>query len=295
MATLLGASLDQPLDSASLQGGLQSLFAALGQAGVLDLSALPDTGSLPELMTGLGSLLGGLPQSDVALGDSRLSAFLGELSLLGSLPEGSASGNPATGRAEAQLGLVLAGLASLGSAGAGQSSGTQGSTAPTPAELRLGFQSLLAALTASGQFSGQAPLGAANSGTGGGIAFSSGNTEQIATISGNFYTAPELQKQIEANLSKALQVQNEQLGRASTLFTQSQEIVQKFVSLIKEDDLVRELIQSDELSDDQQQIFDDKMTELRKDWGMEWGSDDNRAPASQSSLVSRAVQSGMMV
>lgn len=246
-------------------------------------------------MTGLGSLLGGLPQSDVALGDSRLSAFLGELSLLGSLPEGSASGNPATGRAEAQLGLVLAGLASLGSAGAGQSSGTQGSTAPTPAELRLGFQSLLAALTASGQFSGQAPLGAANSGTGGGIAFSSGNTEQIATISGNFYTAPELQKQIEANLSKALQVQNEQLGRASTLFTQSQEIVQKFVSLIKEDDLVRELIQSDELSDDQQQIFDDKMTELRKDWGMEWGSDDNRAPASQSSLVSRAVQSGMMV
>lgn len=295
LATLLGGSLDQPLDSASLQGGLQSLFAALGQAGVLDLSALPDTGSLPELMTGLGSLLGGLPQSDVALGDSRLSAFLGELSLLGSLPEGSASGNPATGRAEAQLGLVLAGLASLGSAGAGQSSGTQGSTAPTPAELRLGFQSLLAALTASGQFSGQAPLGAANSGTGGGIAFSSGNTEQIATISGNFYTAPELQKQIEANLSKALQVQNEQLGRASTLFTQSQEIVQKFVSLIKEDDLVRELIQSDELSDDQQQIFDDKMTELRKDWGMEWGSDDNRAPASQSSLVSRAVQSGMMV
>lgn len=296
LVTLLGGGPGQPQDSASLLGGLQGLFAALGQAGVLDLPALADVGSLPELLTSLGGLLGGLPPNELTLGEGPLAEFIGELSLLGRLTEGAASGAPASGRAEAQLALVLAGLATLGSAGAGQSSSPQGGVVPAPGELRTGFQTFVAALARSGLFSGQTAPEAAGVGLGtSGISLATGNTEQIATISGNFYTAPELQKQIEANLNKALQVQNEQLSRASTLFTQSQEIVQKFVSLIKEDDLVRELIQSDELSDDQQQIFDDKMTELRKDWGMEWGSEDNRAPASQSNLVSRAVQSGMMV
>lgn len=288
---LVGLAGSPGLDASGLEGGLQSLFAALGQAGVLDLSALPMGGSLPDLLGSLGQLLGGLPPQATAPEDlTSLSGFLNSLAGLG----GSAPGGSSSNSTEVQLQLVLAGLAALGSAGADQSTGTQGSTAPTPPELRLGLQSLLAALSVPGLFppqAGQPPLGS----LGAAGSFTSGNTQPIATISGNFYTDPELLKQIEANLNRALQVQNEQLSRASTLFTQSQEIVQKFVSLIKEDNLVRELVQSDDLSDDQQQVFDDKMTELRKDWGMEWGSDDNRAPASQSSLVSRAVQSGMMV
>jgi hypothetical protein len=64
--------------------------------------------------------------------------------------------------------------------------------------------------------------------------------------------------------------------------------------LIQQDEVVQELIQSDELSDEQQNLFADKMRDLRQDLGMEWGGDE-QTPASQSELVSRAVRSGMMV
>jgi hypothetical protein len=38
------------------------------------------------------------------------------------------------------------------------------------------------------------------------------------------------------------------------------------------------------------------MTKLKQEWGVEWGADnEERTPAGQSNLVSRAVQSGMMV
>jgi len=102
-------------------------------------------------------------------------------------------------------------------------------------------------------------------------------------------------KQLQANLNKAIQVQNDQLSRASTLFTQSQKIVQTFVNLIKQDDLVRDVVKSDDLSDEQQALFDNRMTELRKDWGVDWGGDDSHTPASQSQLAAKAMQSGMMV
>lgn len=302
------------LNPEDLSAGLQGLLTALDEAGVLDLASLQGETGLEGLLQGLTQLLGGTLGSGLGSGpaaDSLLS-FLGTLAQFGSATQAVApqAGQTTPGQVEQagtgslapqsrtaeQLQLVLAGLASLGSAGAGQSTGNQGADAPTSAELRLGLQSFLAALAAFGVFgSNQAQdQNAALAGTGG-ISFQSGNTQQIATITGNFYTDPDLLKQIKSNLNKALQVQNDQLSRASTLFSQSQEIVQKFVSLVKEDGLVRELVQSDELSDEQQEMFDGKMTELRKDWGLEWGSDDNRAPASQSALVSRAVQSGMMV
>jgi len=55
-------------------------------------------------------------------------------------------------------------------------------------------------------------------------------------------------------------------------------------------------VQSDHLSDEQQSQFDDRMQQLRKDLGIGWGdSQDDRTPAGQSNLVSRAMQSGLMV
>lgn len=193
-----------------------------------------------------------------------------------------------------QLLRVLQGLAALGNTSS-ESSQPTATTSPTEPQFRLGLQTFLAALS-------QPPASTAppssqtssDSNTTTGVS-SSINTQAIQVIAGNFQTDPELMKILQENLSKALQTQQRQLSEATTLFTQSQEIVQKFVTLIQEDDLAREVVKSDDLSDEQQALFDGRMTELRKDWGLEWGSDENRTPASQSNLVSRAMQSGMMV
>lgn len=305
--------LPEGVNAQTLEAGLGGLLTALAEQGVLDLEALQAAEDLPGLLQLLSTQLGGLGSTETQpkQGNEALLGFLGSLSVFGSAAAAVApqAGQTTPGQVEKagtgslapqsatarQLQEVLAGLAALGSAGAAQSTNNEGADAPTSAELRLGLQAFLAAFAAQGVFgTNQAQDQQAAQNGQNGVSFT-GNTQQIAAISGNFYTDPELLKQLRANLNRAIQVQSEQLSRASTLFSQSQEIVQKFVNLVKEDDVVRDIIQGDELSDEQQEIFADKMTELRKDWGMEWGSDDNRTPASQSNLVSKAVQSGMMV
>lgn len=198
---------------------------------------------------------------------------------------------------------VLQGLMALGSTDPGQNTSNANTQISSATELRLGLQSFLAAFGAPPAAThktgtpSQAPAPDTPPITVSEVAPApqSNFTQAVNVIAGNFQTDPELMKILQENLSQALQNQQRQLSQATTLFTQSQEIVQKFVTLIKEDDLVRDVVKSDDLSDEQQAIFDTRMTELRKDWGLEWGSDDNRTPASQSNLVSRAMQSGMMV
>lgn len=318
----LGLQLD-PESAATLQAqdlsvGLQALFSLFDELGVLppgtDLQA--NGADLTSVLQQLAQTLQG--QSNVngssepgvgAVSNRSLLSFLGTLAALGStinavapqaqqttpgqLEQASTASLAMQSRTAEQLALVLSGLAALGSAGAGQSTGTQGSTAPTSAELRLGLQSFLAAASAFGVFgvNQRQDLGQQS-----GISFSSNSTQAVSTIAGNFATDPELLKQLRANLSRAIQEHQSQLNLASTLFVQSQDVVQKFVSLIKQDDLVRDIVHSDELSDDQQVNFDDRMNKLRQDWGIEWGAEnEERTPAGQSNLVSRAVQSGMMV
>ena len=218
---------------------------------------------------------------------------------------GSPTGNAGTlanlSRAAEQLALVLKGMAELGSAGAGQSTNTESSRLPGPSDVRLGLQSLLQALGTFGVFNSSAnsPSTSGNSENGPttGISFGRDSRDAINTISSNFYTDPEQQKILEENLKKALKIQEQQMHEAALLFSQSQEIVSQFISLVEQDDLVQEVINSDSLSDEQQQDFDQRMEKLKKDLGVEWGSttESENTPEGQSRLVSRAVQSGMMV
>lgn len=264
--------------------------------------------SVQQLLTLLtGQSAAALPELSMA--SEQVAALLAGTAQLGSaaVQQGSGSGSPTRepaglaelSRVEEQLLLVLQGMAALGSAGAGQSTSTSGTQAPTTMDLRLGLQAFLTALSGLGILGTGSPRQQQTSASGGGAVFQSGSssssTHAVSTITGNFQTDPELLKIIEENLSKALQTQQRQLSQAGQLFTQSQEIVQKFVTLIQQDDLVRDVVKSDDLSDEQQALFDHRMTELRKDWGVEWGSSASHTPANQSQLVSKAMQSGMMV
>jgi len=289
LSSLLGSNASSETSpSQSIQPSTNGMVAFLGALSELGsaLKTLPSqteggTASLPDLTAVARQLRAILSGTEPNSGTNITSQPTGELAQLSRVAE--------------QLRLVLAGAAALGSAGGSQSTSTQGSTSPSPAELRLGLQSLLAALLSLESMNPGAPREQKVLPSGsGGISFQV-NTQSISTISGNFFTDPELMKQLQANLNKAIQVQNDQLSRASTLFTQSQKIVQTFVNLIKQDDLVRDVVKSDDLSDEQQALFDNRMTELRKDWGVDWGGDDSHTPASQSQLAAKAMQSGMMV
>ncbi|MES2596731.1 MAG: hypothetical protein V4662_15420 [Verrucomicrobiota bacterium] len=316
----LGLQLDPQaaagLNAQNLSAGLQALFTLFDELGVLppgvDLQA--NGAGVEDVLQELASILQGPEKGDAnvgAMSNRSLLSFLGTLAQLGSainavapqaglttpgqVEQASTGSLSPQSRTAEQLALVLAGLAALGSAGAGQSTSTQGSTAPTSAELRLGLQSFLSALAALGVF-GANQQQDQGQGQQSGITFTSNSSDAARTIAGNFATDPELLKQLQANLNRAIQEHQSQINLASTLFVQSQEVVQKFVSIIKQDDLARDIVHTDELSDETQTKFDDRMTKLKQEWGVEWGADnEERTPAGQSNLVSRAVQSGMMV
>ncbi len=283
----LGAAL-QSADSPSTTGEGSS------PSGIAQPSALPlSAQQLLQLLTGASSA--SLPALTAT--SQQVAAILAGNATLGSAGASQSSNTQPSqnqtapvSRIAEQLQKVLQGMAELGSAGAGQNTGTAGSTAPSATDLRLGLQAFLIALGSSGLFG--SPVGTQSPG---GASFQTDKTQAISTISGNFQTDPELLKIIEKNLSQALQTQQKQITQANTLFTESQEIVQKFVTLLQEDDLVRDVVKSDELSDDQQALFDDRMKDMKKDLGIEWGSSSDGSPATQSQLVSKAMQSGMMV
>jgi hypothetical protein len=320
LAQLLGSASGEPVTQPPKPSALTSLLGALAQLGAAlqppegQVPALPQqttpasSSLLPASVQQLFALLTGQSASSLpplSATAQQVADILQGQAALGSAgaQQGSGSTGFETGglaklsRAVEQLNLVLQGLAELGSAGAGQSTRNGTAQPPTTAELRLGLQSLFAALSTSGLLgsnTAQQPTSTSGNGTGS-ITFQNNNTQLISSIANNFLTDPELLKIIRENLRQAQQTEQRQLNQASNLFTQSQEIVQKFVALIQEDDLVREVVKSDNLSDEQQALFDNRMTELRKDWGIDWGSSQDNTPTSQSNLVTRAVQSGTMV
>lgn len=269
-----GALPQAALTGQDLGAGLEGLLTALAKSGLIDGAILQKGMGAEELLQSLMQNAGAQTPASAA----SVLGFLGTLAQFGSALQALAP------QAE-PLKQVLQGLAEIGTAGSGQSM--------TNADLSKGLQAFLSALLALGLFShtGQQVQGSASSST-----FGADNRQASSTISGNFATDPELLKVIEANLSKALQVQTQQQHQASTLFVQSQEIVQKFVDIVKHDDLVHDVVKSDDLSDEQQALFDDRMNDLRKDLGIDWGGpEENRTPAGQANLGTRAVQSGLMV
>jgi hypothetical protein len=120
------------------------------------------------------------------------------------------------------------------------------------------------------------------------------NLELLKTVTGNFQTDPELLEKLKDNVSKTVQTYNEHLTRARSLFIESQETVETFVQLVSEDIALREIIEDDQLSDEKQEDFAEKMQGLHQKWGMEWGSDEP-SPTDEGKLVSRMAQSGMMI
>lgn len=297
-----GSGISSPTVTAtSLQDFLQNL-AALGQSlqsTVPTGTQVPSTGTSPSpLPKGIETLLalftgastGSLPQLS-SYAQQIAAVLTGQVAVSPTGLPASSGTLPEQSRTAEQLKQVLQGLADLGSAGASQSNNTSGGEAPSPTELRLGLQSLLLSLRSSGLIpQTQSPTNTSDPSPLEDPSF----TQAVRTIAGNFQTDPELLKILQENLNKALQTQQRQIQKAGVLFTQSQEIVQQFVSLIKEDSLLMDLVQSDDLSDEQQALFDGRMNELRKDLGLEWGTEDT-TPNGQTNLVTRAVQSGMMV
>jgi len=299
----------------SVQPGL--ILPNVARSGIAFPPSAVPTPSAPALLTFLGILAQfGSASRAVAPQSGKTTPGQPELAGSGSLTPLSRSEentnarlSPSSGtanqqRTSEQVALLLSGLAALGSAGAAQSSGNQGAAAPTSAELRQGLRSFLTALSAVGIFANNQAQDLSDPNTGSATTttanlFQPESSEsgegKTTSITSNFYTDPEFLKQLRVNLEKAEQAYQDQLKRATALFSESQQTVQNFVTLIEKEEVVQELIKSDELSNEQQELFEDKMRDMRKDLGIEWGGDDARTPATQSELVSRAVRSGMMV
>lgn len=118
----------------------------------------------------------------------------------------------------------------------------------------------------------------------------------LHTIFSNIVTPEQLLRRLEQNLNQATEFYKIQMREAENLFVRSQDVVKEFFAIIKRDDLGKDVIKSDVLSDEQQAAFERKMAEFRKELGIDWGSSETAGdPAQESKRVSRMMQSGMMV
>ena len=129
----------------------------------------------------------------------------------------------------------------------------------------------------------------------GGILLGGGDVREIL---GNLKTDAEVLEQVQRNLDAATRSQGELLGQAENVFVRAQEAVERFFLLISDNQLLREIVFAEDLSEADSEVFMEKMNALYRNWGIEWGSTDEggpRTPEVEAQLVNKAISSGMMI
>ena len=276
-------------------------------SGLLALAALDGDISMASLSGKIAGLLdlvageAGLTGDAVAATSREAAAFLPRILAAGALPNGGL------------IALVTAipegkGAAGAGEAGQSSDGDISGNALRRAGRLISGFSLNPRAESLALAFKGQPSEGvgaagaalAASGGPGpfvnpGDIFFGSSD---ILEIIENLETDEELLERVRRNLDAATRSQGELLGQAENVFVMARETVEKFFSLVSDNQLLQEVVFADDLSEVDKEMFVGKMNDLYRSWGIEWGGSDDggpRTPEVEAQLVNKAVSSGMML
>jgi hypothetical protein len=86
-----------------------------------------------------------------------------------------------------------------------------------------------------------------------------------------------------------------QVGQLHQVHTDVRQVVERFMTLVAQDQQLRQVFQADDLSDADRDMFKGKVETLEKDLGIGWGRDPEKTPHAESALNTRVLLSGMMI
>lgn len=102
-------------------------------------------------------------------------------------------------------------------------------------------------------------------------------------------------REFRQRIDQHLTTHREQVGRAHQLQFAIRDVVERFVSLVNQDDQLRQVFRSDDLSDEQRDDLKAKTVVVEKELGVAWGSDPEKTPQGEANLNARVLASGMMI
>jgi truncated hemoglobin YjbI len=76
---------------------------------------------------------------------------------------------------------------------------------------------------------------------------------------------------------------------------QVRQVVETFLVLVGKDEDLRRVFTTDDLSDEQQIQFKDKVRLIERELGVTWGTEPEKTPQGQAKLSNRMLASGLMI
>lgn len=87
----------------------------------------------------------------------------------------------------------------------------------------------------------------------------------------------------------------QQLHQSRQLQTEVRQVVERFLVLVGQDEQLRQVFSTNDLSDEQRDAFKTKVESLERELGVTWGGDPEKTPQAETKLSSRILTSGMMI
>jgi multidrug efflux pump subunit AcrA (membrane-fusion protein) len=102
-------------------------------------------------------------------------------------------------------------------------------------------------------------------------------------------------REFRRRFDQHLVARRDQMGRARQLQSSVRQVVEQFLTLVNQDEQLRQVFNTNDLSDAQRSAFREKVESLERDLGLTWGGDPAKTPPGETNLNARALKSGMMI
>ena len=305
IAELLEARLGGALPPGAIGELAQQISGVLAQAaGDGDISLAGVSEKIAGLL-GAAAAQGGLTGDTIATLSRQLAAFLPRILADAALPNGGLIAFIQGFVTAVAKGGDAAANSETGSGAAGDASGNalrRAGRLISGYSLNPRIEAFAQALNEQAQEATGPKVSGAAAGGGSSLLGGLGGTllggGDVREILGNLKTDAEVLEQVQRNLDAATRSQGELLGQAENVFVRAQEAVERFFLLISDNQLLREIVFAEDLSEADSEVFMEKMNALYRNWGIEWGSTDEggpRTPEVEAQLVNKAISSGMMI
>lgn len=86
-----------------------------------------------------------------------------------------------------------------------------------------------------------------------------------------------------------------QVQQSRQLQAEVRQVVERFLVLVGQDEQLRQVFSTQDLSDEQRDTFKNKVESLERALGVTWGGDPDKTPQAETKLSSRILTSGMMI
>ena len=86
-----------------------------------------------------------------------------------------------------------------------------------------------------------------------------------------------------------------QVQQSRQLQAEVRQVVERFLVLVGQDEQLRQVFSTQDLSDEQRDTFKNKVESLERELGVTWGGDPEKTPQAETKLSSRILTSGMMI